>query len=68
MAKPFFRCGVCGNPVDETGACLTIEQIPCGEEADWSKAELRHGECCSHDDEEFWSAPTEDMLRDAGLL
>jgi len=67
----YFRCGWCGNPTDKDGRCLPIEDIPHGSDEDWGSAVATNGTCCPNGDEgDMYQSPdpTEDMLRDAGLL
>lgn len=38
---PYHVCGYCGQPTDETGEPLALENIPV------DKAEMVHGLCCA---------------------
>ena len=67
----YFRCGWCGNPTDANGKCLTVEEVPFGNDENWNSAKMTNGECCPNgDNDECCRAmyPTEDMLKDAGLV
>lgn len=65
----YFRCGFCGNPTDKHGTCLSVEEIPFGTEGDWNKATMTNGNCCPNGDaDHFYREPTEEMLKDGGMI
>ena len=46
-----FRCGWCGQPADENGRVLSLDEIN-QMSVDWDKAEPVHGYCCQNAQQE----------------
>ncbi len=64
----YYRCGWCGEPTDNKGINLTIEEIPFGDNDQWDKAKLTNGECCVNSMEANGHAYiSEKMKSDAGI-
>jgi len=62
-----YRCGYCGQPTDENGNVLSIDEINAME-VDWDTAELVEGYCCYYElqEQEHQQRITRDMALDAG--
>jgi len=61
----YFRCGYCGQPINENGDPLTIDEINAAS-VDWNTTELNHGNCCLQSQAEEQSRTvTREMAMDA---
>lgn len=61
-----YRCGYCGQPCDEEGTVLSLEQIKSVIDPDWNNVDLVHGACCVYE-ADYRRIVTQEMAIDAGI-
>lgn len=68
MTERRYRCGWCGQPVDEQGYPLSDEFLSSTWMAEWSEARQVQGQCCRKQVEEEERRAAYEMAMDADDL
>ena len=65
VSNSTYRCGWCGQPTDEDGNPLSIEECEKLTEEQLNNAEMVHGDCCRA--EQMYNANSMRVIRDMAI-